>query len=187
MNNQPLFKKSIFKEKISELKSKKFSFEINKIEQPNGHEGEYGLIRHPGAALAVPITDDGEIIILRQYRFAVSRYLLEFPAGTLEKGESPLSSIKREIQEESGYSAKKWDNLGEMLPCPGYSDETIHLFLARDLTKLNQKPEGDADEDIEVLKIAPERLNEIIASGKESLDGKTITAWFRACQMLNKK
>ena len=74
-----------------------------------------------------------------------------------------------------------------MLPCPGYSDETIHLFLARDLTKLEKKPEGDADEDIEVLKIAPDKLNEIIASGKESLDGKTITAWFRASQLLNIK
>ena len=72
-----------------------------------------------------------------------------------------------------------------MLPCPGYSDETIHLFLARDLTKLEKKPEGDADEDIEVLKIFPKKLNEIIASGEESLDGKTITAWFRACQLLN--
>ena len=74
-----------------------------------------------------------------------------------------------------------------MLPCPGYSDETIHLFLARDLTKLIQKPQGDADEDIEVLKIAPKKLNEMIASGEESLDGKTITAWFRACQILNEK
>ena len=148
-------------------------------------EGEFGIIRHPGAALAVPITDSGEVVILRQYRFACSRRILEFPAGTLELGESPLESIKREVQEESGYSAKRWDKLGEMLPCPGYSDETIHLFLARDLTKLEKKPEGDADEDIEVLKVAPRKLNEIIASGEESLDGKTITAWFRACQLLN--
>ena len=154
---------------------------------PDSMEGEFGVIRHPGAALAVPVTKSGEVIILRQYRFACSRRVLEFPAGTLEAGESPLESIKREVQEESGYSAQKWDNLGEMLPCPGYSDETIHLFLARDLTKLNQKPEGDADEDIEVLKLTPEKLNEIIASGEESLDGKTITAWFRACQILNKK
>ena len=169
------------------LDAKKIRFEINKILLPNSMEGEFGVIRHPGAALAVPITDSGEVVILRQYRFACSRRILEFPAGTLEAGESPLESIKREVQEESGYSAKKWDNLGEMLPCPGYSDETIHLFLARDLTKLNQKPEGDADEDIEVLTITPEKLNEIIASGEESLDGKTITAWFRACQILNKK
>ncbi len=164
---------------------KKIRFEINKFLLPNQMEGEFGIIRHPGAALAVPVTQSGEIIILRQYRFACSRRILEFPAGTLEEGENPLESIKREVQEESGYSAKRWDNLGEMLPCPGYSDETIHLFLARDLTKLETKPEGDADEDIEVLKIAPEKLNEIIASGDESLDGKSITAWFRACQILN--
>ena len=169
------------------LNAKKIRFEINKILMPNSMEGEFGIIRHPGAALAVPITNSGEVIILRQYRFACSRRILEFPAGTLEEGESPLESIKREIQEESGYSADKWDNLGEMIPCPGYSDETIHLFLARDLNKLAKKPAGDADEDIEVLKMTPEKLNEIIASGQESLDGKTITAWFRACQILQKE
>ena len=169
------------------LDAKKIRFEINKFLMPNSMQGEFGIIRHPGAALAVPITKSGDVIILRQYRFACSRRILEFPAGTLEDGESPLESIKREVQEESGYSAKRWDNLGEMLPCPGYSDEIIHIFLARDLTKLKKKPEGDADEDIEVLKIAPEKLNEIIASGEEALDGKTITAWFRACQILNIK
>tara|TARA_B100000614_G_C14370373_1_gene421084 strand:+ start:64 stop:624 length:561 start_codon:yes stop_codon:yes gene_type:complete len=169
------------------LDAKKIRFEINKFLLPNQMKSEFGVIRHPGAALAVPITDSGEVIILRQYRFACSRRILEFPAGTLEENESPLESIKREVQEESGYSAKNWDNLGEMLPCPGYSDEIIHMFLARNLTKLDKKPEGDADEDIEVLKIAPEKLNKIIASGKESLDGKTITAWFRACQILNIK
>ena len=169
------------------LNAKKIRFEINKILMPNSMEGEFGIIRHPGAALAVPITNSGEVIILRQYRFACSRRILEFPAGTLEEGESPLESIKREVQEESGYSADKWDNLGEMIPCPGYSDETIHLFLARDLNKLAKKPAGDADEDIEVLKMTPEKLNEIIASGQESLDGKTITAWFRACQILQKE
>ena len=169
------------------LDAKKIRFEINKFLLPNSIEGEFGVIRHPGAALAVPITETGEVVILRQYRFACSRRILEFPAGTLEDGESPLESIKREVQEESGYSAKRWDNLGEMLPCPGYSDEIIHIFLARDLTKLAKKPEGDADEDIEVLKIAPEKLNKLISSGEESLDGKTITAWFRACQILNIK
>ena len=177
-------KKPTLKKRISELKAKKFSFQINRIILPNGHEGDYGSIIHPGAALAVPITKEGNIIILRQYRFAVSRYLLEFPAGTLEKGETPLNSIKREIKEETGYQANKWDELGVLVPAPGYADEEIYLFLARELTKLDSVPEGDLDEDIEVLIKEPNELDKLIASGRETLDAKTVTAWFRAKQFL---
>ena len=184
MDNDNLFKKAFFKEKISELKSKKFIFEINRVQLPNGHEGEYGSIKHPGAALAVPITKDNKVIILRQYRFAVSRYLLEFPAGTLEIGETPINSIKRELQEETGYKADKWDEIGTLVPAPGYADEEIHLFLARNISKLNSAPKGDLDEDIEVLIMSPDKLDNLISSGKEILDAKTVTAWFRAKQFL---
>ena len=186
MADKNIFQKAIFKEKISELKIKKISFEVNRIQLPNGHEGEYGHLRHPGAALAVPITNDHKVIILRQYRFAVSRYLLEFPAGTLEKGESPITTIKREIQEESGYKAEKWDELGTLVPAPGYADEEIYLFLARDLNKLNSEVKGDLDEDIEVLILDPDELDNLISSGDEILDAKTVTAWFRAKQFLDK-
>ena len=185
MGNKNLFKKAVFKEKISELKAKKFSFEINRIQLPNGHEGEYGYIKHPGAALAVPITNDNKVVILRQYRFAISRYLLEFPAGTLEIDETPIISIKREIQEETGYKAEKWDELGTLVPAPGYADEEIFLFLARDLRKLKSSVKGDLDEDIEVLIMDPEKLDNVISSGEEILDAKTVTAWFRAKQFLN--
>jgi len=184
MQNNNLFKKSIFKEKISELKTKKFSFEINRIELPNGHEGEYGSIKFPNVALAVPITSDNKVIILRQYRFAVSQYLLEFPAGTLEADETPINSIKREIQEEAGYKAEDWHKLGTVVNAPGYSDELIHLFLARKLHKLDIDVQGDLDEDIEVLTLYPDELDNLIASGQETLDAKTITAWFRAKQFL---
>ena len=184
MQNNSFIKKPIIKERISELKTKKFSFEINKIKLPNGHEGEYGSIKFPNASLAVPITTDNKVIILRQYRFAVSRYLLEFPAGTLEAGESPINSIKREIQEEAGYKADNWDALGTLVNAPGYSDEIIHLFLARDLIKLEAEVKGDLDEDIEVLTFCPKELDNLIASGNEVLDAKTITAWFRAKQFL---
>lgn len=163
----------------------KIRFEVNRIGLPIGIESTFGIIRHPGAALAVPITEKGNIVVLRQYRFAVSRRILEFPAGTLEKGEDPLSSIKREIAEEAGYEASRWDSLGLMLPCPGYSDELIHLFLARDITLLEEKPEGDIDEDIEVLEMSKKEFENCISSGDEALDGKTITAWHRACQFLN--
>tara|TARA_Y100001968_G_scaffold136503_1_gene124603 strand:- start:54111 stop:54671 length:561 start_codon:yes stop_codon:yes gene_type:complete len=167
------------------LQAKKIRFEINRLELPIGVEGEFGIIRHPGASIAVPITNEGRIVILRQYRFAISRRLLEFPAGTLEANESPLNSMKRELEEESGYSASKWDHLGLMVPCPGYSDEEINIFLARDLQQLEKKPPGDIDEDIEVLLMTKEELNKCISNGEEVLDGKSITAWHRACQFLN--
>tara|TARA_Y100001968_G_scaffold332308_1_gene389966 strand:+ start:1803 stop:2363 length:561 start_codon:yes stop_codon:yes gene_type:complete len=169
----------------SSLQAKKIRFEVNHIELPIGIKADFGIIRHPGASIAVPITNDGRIVVLRQYRFAISRRILEFPAGTLEKNEEPLTSMQRELKEESGYEASKWDNLGVMTPCPGYSDEVIHIFLARDLKKLQTKPPGDADEDIEVLLMTKDELNQRISSREEALDGKTITAWYRACQLLN--
>ena len=184
MTNIHPITKSIVKEKISELKIKKLCFEINRIILPNGHEGEYGYIKHPGAALAVPITENNQVIILRQYRFAISRYMLEFPAGTLEFGEKPINTIKREIQEETGYKASTWEELGIVAPAPGYADEEIHLFIAQNLTKLQAAPKGDLDEDIEVLILDIDELDNLIASGNEILDAKTVTAWFRAKQFL---
>jgi ADP-ribose pyrophosphatase len=92
--------------------------------------------------------------------------------------------MQRELQEEAGYSASQWDELGAMLPCPGYSDEVIYLFLARQLTPLQEQPAGDDDEDLEVLLMEPTALDAAIASGDEYLDGKSITAWYRAKQLL---
>ena len=166
------------------LDARKLRFEINRLELPMGVEGSFGVIRHPGASLAVPVLADGRVVILRQYRFAVATRLLEFPAGTLDPGETPLSTMQRELQEEAGYSAARWDPLGAMLPCPGYSDEVIHLFLARDLTPLEQRPAGDDDEDLEVLLLEPAQLDAALASGDEHLDGKSVTAWLRARQLL---
>ena len=167
------------------IDAKKIRFEVNRIELPIGIEGTFGVIKHPGASLAVPITKEGMVVLLRQYRFAVGHRILEFPAGTLEEGEEPLNSMKRELAEETGYSASRWDPLGQLFPCPGYSDELIYLFLARDLTALVNRPPGDEDEDLEVIQMTPSELDSCLASGEEILDGKTITAWYRARQVLN--
>jgi ADP-ribose pyrophosphatase len=169
---------------LASLDARKIRFELNRYALPNGLEATFGLIRHPGASLAVPVLDDGRVVILRQYRFAVACRLLEFPAGTLDPGEDPLGTMERELQEEAGYAASRWDSLGAMLPCPGYSDEVIHLFLARGLTRLEQPPAGDEDEDLEVLLMEPAELDAAITSGNEALDGKSVTAWFRARQLL---
>ena len=138
-------------ETTASLDARKLRFELNRMVLPIGLEASFGVIRHPGASLAVPVLDDGRVVILRQYRFAVATRLLEFPAGTLDPGEEPLATMERELQEEAGYRADRWDPLGAMLPCPGYSDEVIHLFLARELTPLEAPPAGDDDEDMEVL------------------------------------
>jgi ADP-ribose pyrophosphatase len=171
-------------ETTAALEARKLRFEVNRMELPMGVEGTFGVIRHPGASLAVPVLDDGRVVILRQYRFAVATRLLEFPAGTLDPGETPLGTMQRELQEEAGYSASRWDALGTMLPCPGYSDEVIHLFLARELSPLEQPPAGDDDEDLEVLCMEPAALDALLASGDEYLDGKSVTAWLRARQLL---
>ena len=171
-------------ETAASLDVRKLRFEVNRMQLPMGVEGSFGMVKHPGASLAVPVLDDGRVVVLRQYRFAVATRLLEFPAGTLDPGETPLSTMQRELQEEAGYSATRWDELGALLPCPGYSDEVIHLFLARDLTELRERPPGDEDEDLEVILMEPEMLDQMIASGNEYLDGKTVAAWYRAKQML---
>ena len=171
-------------ETVETLQARKIRFERNRIKLPMGLDATFGIIRHPGASLAVPFTDDGQVVLLRQYRFAVQARLLEFPAGTLEDGEDPLESMQRELGEEAGYSAARWDPLGPMLPCPGYSDEVIHCFLARELTPLENPPAGDDDVDLEVVLMSPEALDTALASGNEWLDGKSVTAWFRAKQVL---
>ena len=170
---------------VASLAVRKLRMEIQRLRLPQGVEGTYGCIRHPGASLAVPVLDDGRIVVLRQYRFAVQRRILEFPAGTLEPGEQPQPAMERELQEEAGYSASQWDSLGLLLPCPGYSDEVIHLFLARQLQPVSIPVAGDEDEDIEVLLMQPNDLDAALAGGDEALDGKSVTAWYRARQLLS--
>ncbi|MCA6574925.1 MAG: NUDIX hydrolase [Pseudanabaena sp.] len=164
----------------------KFSFHTDRIKLPNGAIGEYSYIKHPGAGMAVPVTADGKFVLVKQYRFAIQRYLLEFPAGTLEVGEHHDVTIKREIEEETGYSASKWQYLGGFYICPGYSDEIIHAYLAQDLTKLAHPPAQDEDEEIEVVLLSREEIANLLRSqsADTSLDAKSITAFHLALQAL---
>jgi ADP-ribose pyrophosphatase len=165
---------------------KKFSYRVDKILLPNGVTGEYAYIQHPGAGLAVPVTADGKFILVKQYRFPLQGYLLEFPAGTLEKNESPDITIQRELEEETGYRAHQWHKLGAFYICPGYSDEVIHTYLAQGLEKLEHPPAQDDDEEIEVVICDRDELEALIHSGSEStcLDAKSITAFYLALKHL---
>jgi ADP-ribose pyrophosphatase len=160
-------------------KGRKFNFEVNRLRLPNKAEGEWECIRHPGGALAIPVTEDGNLVLVRQYRFTVQGRLLEFPAGTLEPDEAPLETIKREIAEETGYYAHKWRQLGKFYLAPGYSDEVIYAYIAQDLEKLETPPEKDADEDIETVLVSPGKLEQMIEDG-EFVDAKSISSFFLA-------
>ncbi len=158
---------------------RKFNFEVNRLRLPNNVEGEWECIRHPGGALAVPVTPEGKLVLVRQYRFAVQGRLLEFPAGTIETLEDPAETIKREIEEETGYRAHRWQKLGQFFLAPGYSDEIIYAFLAQDLELLENPPTQDADEDIETVLMTPQELEQAILDG-EAVDAKSIASFVLA-------
>ncbi|MGB3615210.1 MAG: NUDIX hydrolase [Elainellaceae cyanobacterium] len=162
---------------------RKFSYEVNRLRLPNGAEGEWECIRHPGGAVAVPITPSGQLVMVRQYRFAVQGRLLEFPAGTVEANETPATTVRREIEEETGYRAHQWQPLGQFYLAPGYSDEVIYAFLAQDLEKLDTPPDLDDDEDIEVVLMTPEALEQAIQDGV-AVDAKSIACLLMARSLL---
>lgn len=158
---------------------KKFSFEVSRFRLPNKSVGEWECIRHPGGSMAVPITAEGQFVLVRQYRFAMQGRLLEFPAGTVEVGEEPINTIKREIVEETGYRAATWQTLGRFPNAPGYSDEIIYAYLATDLEKLPDGPQLEEDEDLEVILMDATTLEKEILQGTP-MDAKTIAAFYMA-------
>ncbi|MGK7900573.1 MAG: NUDIX hydrolase [Hormoscilla sp.] len=168
----------LLKQRLS-YQGRKFGFEAKTLRLPNGAEGEWECIRHPGGALAVPVTPDGKLVLLWQYRFAAQGRLLEFPAGTIEPNEDPAITIRREIEEETGYRAHKWRKLGQFFLAPGYSDEIIYAFLAEDLEPLATPPAQDEDEDIETVLYTPQAFEQAILAG-EAVDAKSIASFMLA-------
>jgi ADP-ribose pyrophosphatase len=169
----------------AELKARKrihsgrvFDFEVHDVLLPTGVAVSLEVILHPGAAAILPLTEDGEILLLRQYRYAAGGEIWEIPAGTREPGEELLHCARRELLEEAGVAADAYVDLGDCLPLAAYSTERIRLFLARGLHPEQQNLE--ADEVItEVVALPVARVGAMILSG-EIEDAKTITAFSRA-------
>ena len=149
----------------------------------NGVTSDMDFIQHPGAAAMVPMLNNQEVVLIKQYRHAIREFIWEIPAGTLDPNESPLNCARRELIEEIGYSATDWHQLGTITPLPGCSDEHIHIFLASDLKPEEQQL--DDDEMINVHKINLSEALQMILAGEIS-DGKTISGLFLATQWLNR-
>jgi ADP-ribose pyrophosphatase len=124
------------------------SLTVDEVTLPNGHRAGLEIIHHPGGAAAVAIDDKQQVCLLRQYRHAAGDWLWELPAGKLEPNEPPLETAQRELIEEAGTRASKWQSLGHCVPSPGVLTEVVHLFLATDL-----QPAQAALEAAEVLEI----------------------------------
>lgn len=154
-----------------------FSLMRERAVLPNGRVATYEVVRHPGAAAMLAVTGEGGILLLRQHRHAAGGEIWEIPAGTLNPGETPEDCARRELIEETGFSAGKMELLSSILPVPGYSDEVIHLFLATGLTAAAQNL--DPDEVISVFPFSAERVFSMVSSG-EIRDGKTLCALFLA-------
>jgi len=158
--------------KITNLyNGKLFDVVLEKVTLPNGVTKHREIVRHPGAAAMVPLLDDGKVVLVKQYRHAVGKFLLEIPAGTLEPDEGPVECARRELVEETGYEAEDLAKLAEILPAPGYTDEHIHIFLATRLTLAEQKLQDD-----EVLQVQPTPLDTALdmIQQDEIQDAKTI-------------
>ena len=140
---------------------------------PDGSTFSRETLIHPGAVAILPLTARGTFLFLRQFRAAARGWLLEIPAGTLEKGESPLACAKRELIEETGFAARTWKRLGSILVAPGYTTEVIHIFEARDLRPAHA--EQDEDEHIEVEEMTRTEVARAAKNGKIR-DGKSLSA-----------
>jgi ADP-ribose pyrophosphatase len=165
-------------------KGRVVDFNLEEVRLPNGRTVQLEILRHPGASAVVPLQEDGQVVLIRQYRHAAGGMIYEIPAGRLDPGESPLDCARRELAEEVGQAASQWERLGAIWTTPGFTDEKIHFFLARHLTPVGQALEHD-----EVIEVVKRPLEEVIAMIRrgEIEDGKTICALMLAYFQIKEK
>jgi ADP-ribose pyrophosphatase len=153
-----------------------FSVQIETVSLPKGHELNAEVIRHPGSVVIIPLTADGRVILVRQYRVPLGRWAWELPAGSLKPGEDAATAAQRECHEEVALIPGKLERLGAFYPTPGYCDEEMNFFRASELREAREDDvtaEPDEDEDIEAKAFSLDELNSMIRTG-EIIDLKTV-------------
>ncbi|MBK7105314.1 MAG: NUDIX hydrolase [Ignavibacteriae bacterium] len=150
-----------------------FDIKVDQIEYHSGNIGIREVIVHNGGAVVVPVTKDGKIILVKQYRYPFDEWMFELPAGKLEKGEDPLVCATRELTEETGYSAESISPLGKIYTSPGFCNEILYIYLAENLKAGNHNRE-EGEHGMEVYELSLDEINGMISSGK-IVDAKTIS------------
>ena len=156
----------------------------DRVRLENGKEALREVVRHPGGVCVLALTDRQEVLLVRQFRYPYHKVVTEIPAGKLEPGEDPAHAIRRELKEEIGAQAGRWDALGYIMPSVGYTDEMLYLYLARDLTFGARHL--DQDEFLEPFKVPFGEALARAADGRLN-DAKTVTALFRADQLMREE
>ena len=154
------------------FEGKVLTLQHDNIELPDGNHAKREVVRHQGAVAVVPVLSDGRVIMVRQYRYPIAKAILEIPAGKLDAGEQPEDCALRELEEETGYTGSI-SKLTAIHTTPGFSDELIHLYIARDLQKREQKLDHDEFLAVEILR--PDELGALMRSGELS-DAKSLVA-----------
>lgn len=170
-------------EKFKEIPIKKniayrgqfLEFHSDLVTLPDGATATREYLHHPGAIAAIPLLEDGRMVLVKQFRYATGEVLLEVPAGKMEPGENPEACVIRELAEEIGMRPLKLDHMLSYWSSPGFCDEVLHLYLARELTPAFG--EKDPDEFIETITLSKAELARMLASGV-IMDGKTAMALY---------
>ncbi len=147
------------------------SMRVDEITLPDGGTAIREVVDHPGAVVVAALDEDGRLYLVSQYRHAIGRNLLELPAGGLEPGEEPLAAAKMELREEVDLEARDWVSLGSFFSSPGFANERLHAFLARELVPVQGQP--DEDEDLTVVTYA---LSDLLKHLDDVHDAKTLAA-----------
>jgi ADP-ribose pyrophosphatase len=145
----------------------------DQVRLPSGNQSQREFILHPGAVLIVPLLDNGNLLLERQFRYPLNRVFVELPAGKIDAGEDILLTGQRELLEETGYVAQEWVYLGLQHPCIGYSDEVIYMFIAKGLKA--GEAHCDEDEALELFEASLDDCLQMIAT-QQITDAKTILA-----------
>ncbi len=138
---------------------------------PNGRRTTFSIVEHPGAVAILPVHANGDVVLLRQFRPTIGEEIYEIPAGTIEKGEAPLATAKREIIEETGFKARQWSKIAEFYTAPGFCTELMHVYVARGLTPA--VADGDADEVLRPVRMSLDAALKLVRS-KKIRDAKSI-------------
>src|SRR5579862_5431310 len=131
------------KSSVEKYKNKLFTVSEDHAVDPDGFEIKRAIVHHRGSAVMMPVDDKKRVLLVRQYRLPAKRFLWELPAGSLDPGEKPLQTARRELKEETGYSAKKWTKLITFFPSPGFLTEQMTIYLATGLTEGRAEPMED--------------------------------------------